>query len=82
MLADALVVLGLGQDLVVASVGQYEDGALDAAHKLFDHDTAGGIAEHAPQHLLQFLLGFVEGGEDEYALAGTETVGLQDVGSL
>ena len=40
MLTDALVVLGFGQDLVVLTVGENEDGALDAAQELFDDDTA------------------------------------------
>ena len=78
-LADALVVLGLGQNLVVLAVGKHEDGALDTAEELLDDDAAAGIAEHAAKHLLQFLLGFVERGQDEHALAGAETVGLQYV---
>ena len=64
------------------SVGKHEDRALDTAHELLDDHTAGGITKHAAQHLFQFLLRLVEGGEDEYALAGAETVGLQHVGGL
>ena len=66
----------------MVAISEYEDAALDTAHKLLDDDTTAGIAEHAAQHLLQLLLGLVEGREDEYALASTETVGLQYVGCL
>ena len=64
------------------AVGHHEDGALDAAEELFYHDAAAGIAKHTAEHLFQFLLGFVEGGQDEYALTSTETVGLQYVGGF
>ena len=82
MLSDALVVLGLGQNLVVLAIGEDEDRALDATHELLDDYAARSVAEHAAQHLFQFLLRLVEGGEDEYALAGTQAVGLQDIGCL
>ena len=61
---NALIVLRFGQNLIVLTVGQDEDTALDTTHELLDNHTAGGIAEHTAQHLLQFLLGFVEGGEN------------------
>ena len=80
MFADALVVLGLGQYLVVLAVGQHEDRTLDAAEELLDDDAAGGPAEHAAEHLLQLLLSLVERGQDEHTLAGAETVGLEHVG--
>ena len=61
------------------TVGQYEDGALDAAHEFLDDDTAGGVAEHTAEHLLQFLLGFVQCRQDEHTLACAQAVGLQNV---
>ena len=63
----------------MASVGQDEDGALDAAEEFLYDDLRRGIAEHAAEHLAQFATGFVEGGQDEHALAGAEAVGLQYV---
>ena len=82
MLTDAFVVLGLRQNLVVFTISQYEDATLDTAHELLNDYAAGSIAEHAAQHLLEFLLGFVEGGENEYTLTSAETIGLQYVRCL
>ena len=81
-LANALVVLGFRQYLIVFAISQYKNAALDAAHKFLDDHTTAGIAKHAAQHLLQFLLGFFEGREDEYTLTSTETVSLQHIGGL
>ena len=64
------------------AISEYEDATLDATHKFLDDHTTAGIAKHAAQHLLQFLLGFFEGREDEYTLTGTETVSLQHIGGL
>ena len=82
MLADALVVLGLRQNLVVLAIRQYEYRTLDAAHKLLDDHLCRSVAEHTAQHLLQLLLSLVEGGQNQYALAGTKSVGFQHVGSF
>ena len=79
MLTNALVVLRLGQNLIVLSVGKYKDAALDTTHELFNDHTAGGVAKHAAEHLFKLLLGFFEGGEDEYALSCTEAVGLEHI---
>ena len=82
MFAYALIILSFGQDFVVLAVSQYEDATLDTAHELLDDHAAGGITKHTAQHLFQFLLGFVEGGEYEYALSGAQSVGLQHVGGF
>ena len=82
MLTDALVVLGLRQDDIVLAVGKHEDAALYAAHELLDDHSAAGTSKHTAQHLLQFLLGLFQRGEDEYSLSGTQTIGFQDVRSL
>ena len=82
MLAYALVVLGLGQDFVVPSVGDGEDGALDAVEVfLYDH-ACGCVAEHPSEHLTKLMFRLVECGQDEHALAGTQAVGLEHVGWL
>ena len=81
-LADALVVLGFGQNLIVLTVGEHKHRALHAAEILLDDHAAGGIAKHAAEHLAQFALRLVERGQDENALAGAEAVGLQHVGCL
>ena len=82
VLADALVILCLGQKLVVTPVGKDEHRALDAGEELLDDHTGRGVAEHSAEHLTQLALRFVEGGEDEHALAGTQSVGLQHIGRL
>ena len=82
VLANSLVVLGLRQYFVVLAVGEHEDAALDATHKLLDDHATRSIAEHAAQHLLQLFLGFVEGRQYEYALAGTKAVGLEYIGGF
>ena len=69
--ADTLVVLGLRQNLIVLAVGEHKNATLDATHELLDDHTAAGIAEHTAEHLLEFFLGLVEGGENQHALTGT-----------
>ena len=71
VLTDTLVVLCLRQNLVVLAIGKYKDAALDATHELLDDHTAGSITKHTSQHILEFLLGLVEGGEDKYTLTST-----------
>ncbi len=78
--ADTLVILGYGQDLIVAAVCHHEHGTLDAAEEFFNDYRGAGIAEHAAQHFLQFFLGFFQRGQNQYALACTQPVGLQNVG--
>ena len=78
--ADALVVLGFGQYLVVSAVGEHEDGAFDAVEVFFNDHARGGQSEHAAEHFLQFLAGLLEGGQYEHAFAGAEAVGLEHVG--
>ena len=82
MLANALVVFGLGQNLVVLAIGQDEYAALNATHEFLDDHTTGGIAEHTAQHLFQFLLRLVKSGEDQHTFSGTKTVRLQHIGWL
>ena len=82
MLANALVVLGLGQYLVVAAVGEHEHRALDAAEELLDDNAGRRHAEHPAEHLAKLALGLFERGEYQHALAGAKAVGLEHVGSL
>ena len=82
MLANTLVILGLGQNLVVLTVCQHEYRALDTAHELLDHHAARCVTEHTTQHLLQLFLGFFECRQNQYALTGTQTVGFQHVGGF
>ena len=82
MLADTFIVLGLGKDLIVLTICQDEYTTLDAAHEFFNDHAAGCIAEHTTQHILEFFLRFVEGGENQHTLACTETVSLQYIGSF
>ena len=71
VLTYTLVVLCLRQNLIVLAIGKYKDAALDATHELLDDHTAGCITKHTSQHILEFLLGLVEGREDKYTLTGT-----------
>ena len=80
--AYALVVLGFRQDLVVPAVGEDKDGAFNTAEELLDDYARRSLTEHTAQHLAQLLLGLLQGGQDEHALAGTESVGFQDIGRL
>ena len=82
MFANALVVLGLRQDLIVDAIGEGKDGALDTIEILLDDYPCRSIAKHTTQHIAQFLLGLVEGRDDEHALAGSQSVGLKNVGRL
>ena len=58
MLADAFVVLGLGQYLVVLSVCQNEHRAFYTAEEFLDDYFLRGLAKHTVQHLPQFLFRF------------------------
>ena len=82
MLANALVVLCLGQNLIVLAVGKHKHRALDAAEELLDNHLCRGVSEHAVEHLLQFLLSLLESGEYQHTLAGAQTVSLQHIRSL
>ena len=64
------------------AVGEYEDGALDAAEEFLDDDFCRGVAKHAVEHLTQFHLGFLKCRDDEHALAGGQSVSLQYIGRL
>ena len=79
---NAFVVLGLGQDLIMLTIGQHEHRALYTTQELLDDHATGGIAKHTAQHLLQLFLGFFKGGEYQHALSCAQTVGLQHIGSL
>ena len=80
--ADALVVLCHGQDLVVLTVGEHEDRAFDARQELLDDDGGRSCTKHTIEHQAEFVASLVEGGEDEHALAGCQTVGLEHIGCL
>ena len=82
MLADALVILSLRQNLVVLAVSQYEYRAFNAAEEFLDDYACRSVAEHTAEHLLELLLGLFQGREDENALAGAQAVSLQYVRSL
>ena len=82
VLADALVVLSLRQNLVVLAIGQYEYGALDTAEEFLDNYACRSVAEHTAEHLLELLLSLFQGREDENALTGAQAVSLQYVWSL
>ena len=77
--ADTLVIFGYGQYLIVAAVCHHEYGTFDAAEELFNDYRGAGIAEHAVQHFLQLFLSFFQCGENQHALACTQSVGLQYV---
>ena len=80
--AYAFVVFGYGQYAVVVAVGEYEYRALDTREKLFDNHGFAGTAKHPVEHLFQFLLGLLQVVDDEHALTGCQTVGLEYVGGL
>lgn len=82
VLADALVVLGCGEDMVVLAVGEDEDAELYAIEVLFDDHLGGGCAELAAEHVGEFFFGLFKVVYDEHALAGSEAVGLEHVGCL
>ena len=82
MLTDTLVVLGLRENLIVGTISQHKDAALDTAHEFLDYHTAGGIAKHTTQHLLQLFLGLIEGRKNQHTLACTEAVSLQHIRCL
>ena len=82
VLADALVVLRFRQNLIVLAVGKDENGTFDAAQELFDDDVCRSVTEHSAEHLAQFLLGFVECREYQYAFTGAQSVGLEHVRRL
>ena len=82
VLANTLVVLGLGQNLIVFAISEYEHRALDTAHELLDHYATRSITEHTAQHLLQLFLGLVECRQNQHTLTSAQAVGLQHIGSL
>ena len=68
------------------SAGNLEEGyafleELQAPYVL-KADRLAGIAEHTPQHIVQLLLCFFERVENQHTFTGSQTVGLQYVGSL
>ena len=81
-LADTLVVLGFGEQLIVLTVGEHEHGALNAREELLDDHAGRCRTEHAAQHLAQLPLGLLDGVEDEHTLTGTEAIGLEHIGCL
>ena len=81
-LADALIVLRLWEDFVVLAVGQDKNTALYTAQELFNDYTRRGIAEHSSEHLAEFALCFLQAVDDEHALSGAQSVGLQHIRSL
>ena len=82
MLTDTLVVLGLRENLIVGTISQHKDTALDTTHEFLDNHSAGGISKHTTQHLLQLFLGLIEGRKNQHTLTRTEAVSLQHVGRL
>ena len=64
------------------SIRQNEYAAFYTTHEFFDDHTAGGIAKHATQHLLEFFLGFFKGGENQYTLACTKSISFENVRRL
>ena len=81
-LANALVVLSLGQNLIVGAVGENEYRAFDAAEVFLDDHACRGIAKHTSKHLLELFLCLFESGKNEHTLTGTKSVSLQYVWSL
>ena len=82
MLANTLVVLGLGQNLVVFAISEYEHRALDTAHELLDYHATRSITEHTAQHLLQLFLGLVECRQNQHTLTSAQTISLKNVRGL
>ena len=81
-LANALVVLRLGQNLIAVAIGQNKHTALDAVHKLLDDNTTARAAKHAAKHLFQLLLRLFQRRQNKNTLAGTQAIGLQNIRSL
>ena len=76
----ALVVLGAPEQQGLLSIAQGEQRAFLAVHELLDHDAGAGRAEPAAQHSLDLGLSVRAVGADGHALAGGQTVGLDDIG--
>ena len=81
-LANALVVLGNGQQAVVLAVGDDKHRALNALKELLDDHRCARLAKLAVEHCAEFTLGLVQIVDDEHALAGCQTVGLEHIGCL
>ena len=78
--ADAFIVFRFGQDLVVAAVGEHEDGAFDARKEFFDDHARRSVAKLSAEHFAERILRFFEGGENQNPLTGAQSVGLQHIG--
>ena len=76
------MVLGAAEQDGLLAVAQGEEGALLPVHELLDHDAGPGGAEAAAQHALDLGFGVGTVGADGHALAGGQTVGLDDIGRL
>ena len=81
VVVDALVVLRRGQEGDVLAVAQGEDGGFLAFQKFLDEDLRAGRAETpAVEHVAYGGLGLVARLGDDHALAGGQTIGLDDHG--
>jgi len=77
--ADPLVILRRDQRQRMRAIHQREEAELLAVEKFLDHDLRRGLAELRPlQHRVDLGLGFGEARADDDALAGGETVRLDD----
>ncbi len=82
MFANALIVFRFGQNLIVLSVCKHKHRTLYSAQILLYYDIGRGVAKHSTQHLTQLFLCFFQCRQDENTLAGTQTIGLQNVWCL
>ena len=61
------------------AIAHHQERKLFALQKFLQHDARAGLAQHlAAQHFFRGAQGFVFGLRDHHALAGSQSVGLDD----
>ena len=78
--AHPLVILRGADGEGVFAVGQDEERGLLARHEFLDHHFGPGRTEFAAEHVVDGGNCFIHGHGDDNALAGGETIGLNDDG--
>ena len=79
-LANTLVVLRNGQNLIVLTVGCNKHRALDTAQILLNHHAGTRLAKLTIEHLLQLVASLVQLVENHHTLTCCQTISLQYVG--
>ena len=75
------MVLAGGHRQYVDAVGHHDEARLLAVEVFLDHDTAAGLAEGiAGEHVAHRILGGRQVHRDDHALAGGQSIGLDDDG--